>query len=161
MTTEDARDRTLATPIDDGHCVGCGQLSPIGLKMTFAIADDKSVRGDLTIPQRFQGWRDVAHGGVVALVLDEAMAYAAGAHGYLGVTADLKLRFRHPVPIGEALVVRGAVRWQRRAVLAIEASVCDAAGTLLASAEGSFVSRGRLAPGQRLGTPGSDGRAEG
>ncbi len=149
----------LAAPVDDGHCIGCGRESDIGLKMTFDVRADKSVQGRVTIPQRFQGWRDVVHGGVVALVLDEAMAYAAGAHGYLGVTGDLKLRFRRAVPVDEPLTVRGNVLWHRRTVMGIAASVHDAAGSLLASAEGSFVTRGRLAPGQRLGSPSPNGRA--
>ncbi len=149
---------SLERPIDDGFCVGCGKDSPIGLHMTFAIEGDTSVESRVTIPERFQGWRDVVHGGIVALVLDEAMAYAAGARGYLGVTADLKLRFRNPVPVGAPLVVRAKVLWQRRTVLGIEASVCDAAGTLLASAEGSFVTRGRLEPGEKLGEPSRNGR---
>ncbi|GAC1444529.1 MAG: PaaI family thioesterase [Vulcanimicrobiaceae bacterium] len=148
---------SLERPVDDGHCIGCGTGSAIGLHMTFATADDRSVASRLTIPQRFQGWRDVVHGGVVALVLDEAMAYAAGAHGYLGVTGDLKLRFRQPVTVGVPLVVRARVRWQRRTVLSIEATLHDEAETLLASAEGSFVARGVLAPGEQLGTPRNNG----
>ena len=153
MTTDRA-----ATPVDDGFCIGCGQLSPIGLKMIFATQDDRSVRASLTIPRRFAGWRGVVHGGIVALVLDEAMAYAAGAHGFLGVTGDLKMRFRKEVGIDVPLVVRGNVKWHRRTVLGIEASVHDEAGTLLASAEGSFVVRGELKPGERLGSPSANGR---
>ena len=147
-----------ATPIDDGYCIGCGQLSSIGLKMVFATEGDLSVRASLTIPPTFQGWRGVVHGGIVALVLDEAMAYAAGARGFLGVTGDLKMRFRNEVGIGIPLEVRGNVLWHRRTVLGIEASVRDEAGTLLASAEGSFVVRGTLQPGERLGSRGVNGR---
>jgi len=143
----------LAAPVDDGFCIGCGPYSGVGLKMRFEVEDDKSVRSSVTIPQLYQGWRDVVHGGIVALVLDEAMAYAAGAHGYLGVTAELKMRFRKAVPIGEPLVVRGNVLWRRRNVFGIEGSVSDASGTVLASAEARFISRGELAPGQRLGEP--------
>jgi hypothetical protein len=36
------------------------------------------------------------------------------------------------------------VTWQRRNVLGVEATVFDAPGNVLAHAEGSFVSRGRL-----------------
>jgi uncharacterized protein (TIGR00369 family) len=141
----------LPDPVDDGHCIGCGPLAETGLKMRFVVERDGSVSCAFTLPQRFQGWRDVAHGGVVALVLDEAMAYAAGARGHLGVTADLKMRFRKPVPIGEPLVVRGEVRWQRRNALGIAAELFDATGALLASGEGTFISRGTVPPGQRFG----------
>ena len=140
-------------PVDDGFCIGCGPFSAAGLKMRFETGEDFSVRSSLVIPQPFQGWRDVVHGGIVALVLDEAMAYAAGARGQIGMTAELKLRFRHAVPIGAPLEVRGSMLWQRRNVLGVEASISDASGLLLASAEGSFVSRGALAPGERFGEP--------
>jgi uncharacterized protein (TIGR00369 family) len=145
-----------ASLVDDGRCIGCGPLCEHGLKLRFEVAEDGSVESRVTVAAAFQGWRGVVHGGIVALLLDEAMAYAAGARGLLGVTAELTLRFRHAVPVGEPLVVRGSVRWQRRNVLAVEATVGDAAGTLLASAQGRFVSRGRLAPGQRFGF--ADGR---
>lgn len=147
----------LANPVDDGYCIGCGERSAIGLKMRFAVADD-SVESRVTIPQRFQGWRGVAHGGIVALLLDEAMAYAAMASGYLGVTADLKMRFRKPVPIGEALLVRANVLWQRRSVFGISSTLYDASQTLLASAEASFVSRGKVPPEQKIGALEIDGR---
>lgn len=140
-----------AAPIDDGHCIGCGRESPTGLHMRFEVRPDRSVESRLTVPPSFAGWRGVVHGGIVALLLDEAMAYAAGARGIVGVTGELKMRFRKAVPIGEPLVVRAQVVWQRRGVLGIEASVFAAAGTLLAAGTGSFVARGTLPPGQRFG----------
>jgi acyl-coenzyme A thioesterase PaaI-like protein len=139
--------RETVAPVDDGHCIGCGPHSTIGLKMRFEVNEDRSVESTVSVGPAFAGWRDVVHGGVVALLLDEAMAYAAGAHGVIGVTGELRLRFRHAVPVGAPLVVRANVRWQRRGVLGVAASVNDAAGTLLASGEGSFVKRGELAPG--------------
>ncbi len=147
---------TQSGVVDDGFCIACGAESEIGLHMHFTELPDGSVESHATVPPRFQGWRDVVHGGIVALLLDEAMAYAAGARRVVGVTGELKMRFRKPVPTGAPLVVRGNVTWQRRAVLGVTASVSDAAGNLLASAEGRFVSRGALAPGERFGN--FDGR---
>ncbi len=142
----------LLDPVDDGFCIGCGAQSEIGLHMHFAIADEGAVESRVVVPRAFQGWRDVVHGGIVALLLDEAMAYAAGSRGLVGVTAELKLRFRRAVPTGAPLVVRGRVAWQRRQVLHVEATVSDVTEALLASAEGKFVARGKLPPGARLGT---------
>jgi uncharacterized protein (TIGR00369 family) len=140
----------LPNPVDDGFCVGCGEHSENGLHMAFTRDPDGGVHSRVAVPAHFQGWQGVVHGGVVALLLDEAMAYAAGARGHLGVTADLKMRFRKAVPVGEPLTVRGIVCWQRRNVLGIEASVADAAGVLLASGTGRFVSRGAVEPAGRF-----------
>ncbi len=150
----------LDAPVDDGFCFGCGPHSKIGLHLHFDEHSDRSVESRIVLEPEYQGWQGVAHGGIVALLLDEAMAYAAGAHGYLGVTAEMKMRFRNPVPIGQPLRVRGKVLWQRRNVFGIEASVVsDDGATLFAAGEGSFVSRGKLAPGQRLGQLAGNGDA--
>jgi acyl-CoA hydrolase len=77
-------------------------------------------------------------------LLDEAMAHAAGFAGHRGVTASVNVRFRKPVPLECVIQVRGRVTWQRRNVLGVDASVLDDRGNVLAHAEGSFVSRGRL-----------------
>ena len=141
----------LAEPVDDGRCIACGPDAPFGLKMQFERLSDDSVESRVVVPAAYQGWRGVVHGGAVAMLLDEAMAYAAAAAGVLGVTAELKMRFRKAVPVGAPLLVRGSVHLRRGKVLGVSASVKAEDGTLLASGEGSFVSRGEIAPGTRFG----------
>lgn len=139
-------------PIDDGRCFACGPYNADGLHLRFEPVGEGEVLATITLPPRFQGWRGAAHGGVVAMLLDEAMAYACGAAGERGMTAAMQMRFRAPVPLGEPLKVTGGVKWRRRNVLALEAAVRDARGAVLASAEGSFVSKGPLGK-ERLGVP--------
>jgi len=130
-------------PIDDGNCFACGPDNPIGLHLQFQRAGPKSVRTHITLARQFQGWQDVAHGGIVIALLDEAMAHAAGAAGFRGVTASLSTRFRAPVPLGRPLEVFGEVRWMRRNVLGLVANVSDG-DRVLAEGEGHFVSRGPI-----------------
>ena len=85
-------------------------------------------------------------------LIDEAMAYAASSVGWKGVTAECTTRFRHPVPLGKPLQIRGRVLWQRRNVVGVSAEILSEDGTLLASGEGKFVGKARIEPGQRLGT---------
>ncbi|MGC2407491.1 MAG: PaaI family thioesterase [Candidatus Cybelea sp.] len=132
-------------PIDDGNCFACGPSNPIGIHMHFdRNADGEGVLARLELAPVYQGWRGIAHGGIVMALLDEAMAYAAGFAGHRGVTAQVSARFRKPVPLEQPIEVRGRVTWKRRNVLGVEASILDGAGNVLARAEGSFVSRGRL-----------------
>ncbi len=133
----------MSVPIDDGNCFACGPDNPIGLHLRFED-DVEGVRSNVTLGADFQGWKNVAHGGIAIALLDEAMAHAAGRAGHRGVTGSMNVRFRKPVPLGTALVVRGRVVWQRRNVLGLEASVCDSAGSTLLRAEGNFVSMGSL-----------------
>jgi uncharacterized protein (TIGR00369 family) len=132
-------------PFDDGNCFACGPTNPIGMHLHFErAADSEGVVARATLAAQYQGWRGIAHGGIVMALLDEAMAHAAGFAGHRGVTATVNVRFRKPVPLERPIVVRGRVTWQRRNVLGVEGDIFDANATLLAHAEGSFVSRGRL-----------------
>ena len=88
-------------------------------------------------------------------LLDEAMAHACGNIGERGVTASMELRFRSPVPLGIPLVITGSVKWKRRHVMGVEAAVSLADGTVLATGDGSFVTRGPLGK-ERYGIPDSD-----
>jgi uncharacterized protein (TIGR00369 family) len=137
-------------PIDDGRCFACGRDNPIGLHLRFRI-DGETATCETTLSSVFQGWRGVAHGGIVMSLIDEAMAFAAGAVGWKGVTAECSTRFRKPVPLDARLVVRGKVLWQKRNVIGVAAEILDSDGRLLASGEGKFVGKARIEPGT-LGT---------
>lgn len=130
--------------LDDGHCYACGQLNEDGLQLRFVAQSDSSVLCNVMLPAKYQGWRGVAHGGIVMTLLDEAMAHAAGARGERGVTASMSTRFRAPVLLEAPLAVRGRVVWHRRNVLGCEAEILAADGSVMASAEGNFVSRGKI-----------------
>jgi uncharacterized protein (TIGR00369 family) len=128
---------------DDGKCFACGPDNPDGLQLRFVRDGEAGARTDVTIPPRLQGYRDVAHGGIVMMLLDEAMAHACRFAGEKAMTAALDARFRRPVPLGTPVIVRGRVRERRKNVLYVEASVeCD--GVELATGEGKFISVGPL-----------------
>jgi len=80
-------------------------------------------------------------------LIDEAMAYAAGAVGWKGVTAEVSTRFRRPVPLETKLKLVGRVVWERRNVVGVEAEILGMDGTVLASGEGKFVGKARIEPG--------------
>lgn len=132
-------------PFDDGNCFACGPDNPIGMHVHFDRASDApGVLARVELAPEYQGWQGIAHGGIVMALLDEAMAHAAGYAGHRGVTAAVSVRFRKPVPLEQPIEVRGRVTWQRRNVLGVDARILDAAGNVLAHAQGSFVSRGKL-----------------
>jgi uncharacterized protein (TIGR00369 family) len=132
-------------PFDDGNCFACGPENPIGMHLHFDRAvDSEGVFARFSLGPQYQGWRGIAHGGIVMALLDEAMAHAAGFAGHRGVTAAVNVRFRRPVPLEEPIEARGRVTWKRRNVLGVEADIFDSSANLLAHAEGTFVSRGPL-----------------
>src|SRR6266581_5272798 len=106
----------------DGHCFGCGPLNEDGLRMTFAPSPEGSV-AELVVPERFQSWSGMAHGGVVALMLDEAVGWAAWHAGHPGVTGRLQVAFRRPLKLRETVKIVGRVERVRRTLVYCNAAV--------------------------------------
>src|SRR6202049_5333403 len=94
----------------DGHCFGCGPLNRDGLRLVFVPGPTGSVV-ECEVPERFQSWAGMAHGGIVALMIDEAIGWAAWHAGHPGVTGRLQVSFRRLLKLGETVrIVRGGER---------------------------------------------------
>lgn len=83
-------------------CFVCGRENPLGLRTRWE--SDRAagvVRSEVVIPEAFNGFPGVVHGGVLAAILDEGLVRTAlldGGFEDLMVTAKLELVFRRPVP---------------------------------------------------------------
>lgn len=96
----------------DHNCFGCGRLNEYGLQLAFHGDERGGVWADFTPAPRFEGYTGMVHGGVLSTVLDEVMAWSLYRHEIWAVTAELSVRFRAPVRVGEATRATG---WQVRA----------------------------------------------
>jgi acyl-coenzyme A thioesterase PaaI-like protein len=65
----------------------------------------------------------MAHGGIVSLMLDEAVGWAAWHAGHPGVTGRLQVSLRRPLKLGERVRVVGRVEKIRRTLVYCNASV--------------------------------------
>ncbi len=119
-------------------CFGCGDRNPEGLRIDFEI-EGRRVTGRFRPRETHQGWPGVAHGGVAAAVLDEAMGWAMYAAGAWAMTARMEVKYRRPLPLGEELLVSAEVTRDRGRRLEAEAAVRTASGEVLAQANGLFL----------------------
>lgn len=87
---------------------------------------------------RYEGPPHGVHGGWVAAMFDEVLGSAAGLAEQPGVTATLRIRYRHVTPIHEDLRFEGWIHDQRGRRLVARAT-CHAGDTLTADAEGIFI----------------------
>jgi len=123
---------------DDRRCFACGPDNPLGLRLKFEYGKD-SATCRVAIDPQFCGWTGVLHGGIVATLLDEAMAHAAIAAGARAVTAKLEIRFRKPAPTGAPLLLEGNVERRRANVLDGKAVLSDGAGNVYAEGHSRFI----------------------
>ena len=106
----------------DGHCFGCGPLNSDGLRLVFQPGPEGS-SVEFEVPDRFQSWAGMAHGGIVALLLDEAVGWAAWHAGHPGVTGRLQVSYRRPLKLGEPIRVVGKVDRMRRTLVYVSAYI--------------------------------------
>ncbi len=119
-------------------CYGCGDKNPEGLKIDFAV-DGRLVSGRFLPRKEHQGFPGVAHGGIAAAALDEAMGWAIYAAGAWAMTARMEVRYRRPVPLGDEVVVKAEVVRDRGRRLEAEARLETPSGEVLAEANGLFL----------------------
>ena len=94
---------------DNHRCFVCGEHNPDGLHLEFEPEGVSGVRTTYVIPERFQGFAGIAHGGILATILDECMVNAVWLRGSTAVTARLEVRLRRPVDVGARVTFRAEV----------------------------------------------------
>lgn len=70
-----AQEHEVLTFPNDGGCFGCSPTNPIGLRLTFRRQGDV-VTARHEVPDHFHGAPGIAHGGIVATLLDEVSVEA-------------------------------------------------------------------------------------
>jgi acyl-coenzyme A thioesterase PaaI-like protein len=89
-------------------CFLCGDENPCGVRTRFFVEGDE-VCSRITLPRHVNGYRNVAHGGVLAALLDESMGWAATVFGVprrMYLTGELTVKYLAPVPVGEEIEIR-------------------------------------------------------
>jgi acyl-coenzyme A thioesterase PaaI-like protein len=122
---------------DASSCFVCGQTNPIGLRVKFAVQDGRVV-GQFTPSDLHVGFAGIVHGGILAAVLDDALAAIGYYQGEPTVTARLAVRFRRPARPGEPLTVQAAETGRRGALRQGKAVLTTVDGTVIAEAEGTL-----------------------
>lgn len=107
------------------NCFACAPDNPYGLKMEF-YEDGDDIVSFWHPHSNYQGWLNTLHGGIQATLLDEIGGWIiARKFQTSGMTTNLNVKYRKPVPTGEGVVVevRARVKDKKRNFVFIEASI--------------------------------------
>jgi uncharacterized protein (TIGR00369 family) len=123
----------------DNRCFVCGQDNPHGLRLTITNPEPGSAETELVIPERFSGWERLTHGGLLATLLDEAMAYACLSRAGNAVTVEITVRYLKPVEVGQKVRVRGRVRVIKGRVVETEGEILNPEEQVAARGQARFL----------------------
>jgi uncharacterized protein (TIGR00369 family) len=121
-----------------GNCFACSPHNPHGLRMQFQKSGE-GCHASVSLPAHLCGMEGVAHGGIVATLLDETAAWTLVAHaGRLALTTEMNIRFVKPVPLGRELTAGARILSRDDKRAQTQASVTTPDGTVLAQADASW-----------------------
>jgi uncharacterized protein (TIGR00369 family) len=124
------------------HCFVCGVENPLGLHLRFYESEPGEVVAEYTLPENYQGYPGVAHGGIVAAMLDEVAGRCLmgdrEAPRFM-FTARLSVTYRKNVPVGQPLRLVGKAVESRGRSATATSTIYDQAGNILAEAEALLI----------------------
>jgi acyl-coenzyme A thioesterase PaaI-like protein len=120
------------------NCFVCGPKNPVGLKLRF-VNEGGVTRTGYTALAEHEGYKQIAHGGILATILDEVMIKSALAENIFCLTAQMEIRFKRPVAVGTELFFEGEIVQRRGRVTKTSGLARDADGNVYAEASGTYI----------------------
>jgi uncharacterized protein (TIGR00369 family) len=125
-------------------CMVCGRDNDSSLKARFYELDDGEILGVFAPLEIHQSYPGRVHGGVVTAMLDETIGRAVNIadHDAWGVTVEITVRFRKPVPVAEEVRVLARLTRDTSRLFEGSGEIRLADGTVAAEATGRYMKLG-------------------
>jgi uncharacterized protein (TIGR00369 family) len=104
--------KVLKRQFNSKQCIVCGTENKSGLHTAFYELENGEIAAVFTPHDQHQSYPDRLHGGMSAAILDETIgrAITVGKNDIVwGMTIELNLKYRKPVPLGVELIVVGRI----------------------------------------------------
>ncbi|MGW8287383.1 MAG: PaaI family thioesterase [Desulfobulbales bacterium] len=123
-------------------CLVCGLKNPFGLLTAFYELDNNELLAVFRPRQEHQSYPGRLHGGIISTILDETIGRAIMMHStgeVWGVTIDLQVRFKKPVPLDQELRVVGRITNDSSRFFEGTGELLLEDGTVAAEAHGKYL----------------------
>jgi acyl-coenzyme A thioesterase PaaI-like protein len=121
-------------------CFACGKQNPHGFNLVFHT-DDVNLYSKFMIRPEFSGWSNLTHGGILATLLDETMAWT-GIYLYKKyiLTKSMTITYKKPVMAGTEIFLKGFIEKEVNSrEVTIGSEVYNSKEELCVTAEGSII----------------------
>ncbi len=126
------------------ECLVCGTENALGIKARFFETTTKELIALFTLNNQHQSYPGIAHGGISATVLDEVIGRAIMMdhdHQTFGMTLDLQVRYRKPVPLDVELKVVGRIVAAKGRLFEGSGELYLSDGSVAVEAHGKYMKR--------------------
>lgn len=130
-------------PVFSDSCFACGADNSIGLKLQIE-GDSRRVSTRFLPKKEHEGWDGIVHGGIIATLLDEVLAWICKKNGLAALTARLSIRFRNPAKIGEEISAHAQITEIKGRAVKGKATVQSSDGKIVAEAEALLLRAARI-----------------
>lgn len=122
-------------------CLVCGKENDSSLKARFLELDNGELLGVFTVSDVHQSYPGRLHGGISSAILDETMGRAINIsqHDAWGVTVDLSVRYRKPVPLDGEVRAIGRITKDGSRLFEGSGEIVLADGTVAVEATGRYM----------------------
>jgi uncharacterized protein (TIGR00369 family) len=123
-------------------CLVCGLKNPFGLHTSFYELDNGLLLAIFKPGEEHQSYPGRLHGGIISTILDETIGRAIMIHSeneIWGVTVELQVRFKKPVPLDEELRVTGRITENSSRFFSGYGELLLADGTVAAEGRGKYL----------------------
>jgi uncharacterized protein (TIGR00369 family) len=135
-------------PNPENGCFGCGGANESGMKLAFEQDNaQRKIMGRFVLGGKYQGGGGMAHGGIIAVLLDEAMGKACRFRDARAVTAQLTVDYLKPIDVEQEIIVEAFEEQQSGRNLFMVGEIRNLAGDVLARGKARFVVVRQAHPG--------------
>lgn len=126
------------------NCLVCGIDNDFGLKTRFYETEANELIAIFNPRDEHQSYPQIMHGGISAAILDEVIGRAimmTTDSSNFGVTIELKVRYKKPVPLGTELKAIGRITSDRGRIFEGTGELYLPDGEIAVEAEGRYMKR--------------------
>lgn len=122
-------------------CFICGRDNPFSLKARFYELEGGELLGVFDAGEGHQGYPGRLHGGIASAMLDETIGRAIGVTEpeSWGVTVELTVRYRKPVPLDGEVRAIGRITSDSRRIFEGTGEIVLSDGTVAVEASGRYL----------------------
>lgn len=120
------------------HSYFSGKKNIDSMKIEYQLTNNE-LYGEFKPKKTHVSYNHVVHGGLIAAILDDAMAYHINRKDIIAYTAKIELTYKKPLKIGTSYTIKSTITQLRKKFILTEGRIEDESRNILVTAKAIFI----------------------